>query len=283
MSGRRTTTRRGTSGRRRASGSQNNATGAAANTTRRVSNLAIRAAYLNPQMFPTQNLTAIAATGRSGQYWAGRRLEERIIPAGFQLHDKLEEYFQRQIGLQRMRGAIRTVKVGGKAYKNYEENIKIAEAWMRIFSRQLYVALQDPIVQTQINHIYQSILHIHSGAATPLMVAIDIGNHAFVQLLLDAGADPNQPFPVHGLDSAAFTTPLAYTAQHYYNRNDTHMYEILLTHGADINARTSFGQTVLDTLEFTARQNPTEAVRNQIAWFRARGAMTAAELAAGTA
>jgi len=284
MSGRRTTTRRGASGRRR-----NNATGAAANTTRRVSNLAARAAFLRPDLFPTRNLASVAATNWAGRYWAGRRLEERAMAeveaevADFQLHNKLEEYFQRQLGLQRMRSTIRTLKVGGKAYKNYAKHIALEEAWMSRFARQLPVALQNPAVQAQINGVYRSILHINSGAATPLMVAIDIGNHAFVQRLLDAGADPNQRFPVHGVGSTAFTTPLVYTAQHYYHRNDMRMYELLLASGADINARTSHGRTALDALELVLSQNPlrADAIRSQIAWFRAHGAMTAAELATG--
>ncbi|MGC4043949.1 MAG: ankyrin repeat domain-containing protein, partial [Armatimonas sp.] len=91
---------------------------------------------------------------------------------------------------------------------------------------------------------------------TPLMSAVFIGHIRTIQLLLERGADPRP----RSKDSAIVVTNRGYTglstvhgrtAMHYatdvYGKS-IRIFQLLLAHGADINARDGYGSTPLSTM-----------------------------------
>jgi ankyrin repeat protein len=77
------------------------------------------------------------------------------------------------------------------------------------------------------------------GGMTPLIYAGKFGDDAMVEILLDAGADPNKRARITGY--TALWSAVAY--------GDIGMVEILLKHGAKVNTRGDDGHTVLSLAE----------------------------------
>lgn len=82
---------------------------------------------------------------------------------------------------------------------------------------------------------------------TPLMIAARAGNLEIARLLLAAGASPDKA-------NAIGTTPLMYAKTHSFAKGDTAVLELLLQHGADVNAVDGHGLTVLDYVEQRSAQ-----------------------------
>lgn len=103
------------------------------------------------------------------------------------------------------------------------------------------------------------------NGTTPLMSAIFIGHVRTIKLLLERGADPrpidkDRPVVVGERGTTGVATIYGSTAMHYAAQSDNSIciFQLLLDHGADINARDGYGQTPLSLM---ASYGQTDAVR----------------------
>jgi len=74
---------------------------------------------------------------------------------------------------------------------------------------------------------------------TALIVAAHAGKADIIEMLIAAGADPNAPNPKG-------TTPLMFGKGHFLGTGDATPMQVLLSHGADSEARDLRGLTLLD-------------------------------------